>query len=306
MRARAVAAGSSSRSLRQRSSSPSERPLRSAACATSSSTGASSACLPWERRRAPGERRARPPLVGEKRDPRETSATPSALVRAWVYADGRMIWSAGRSWARSRGREPAHLRLPRATTHARGRRAPAVGGRRTLRSQSHSTRAADRRRSADGAVHRLGDLRPARLRLLVGVVGSTRRRPARPPPVAVHQVRGGSSFRGVSGDLFERERARSRRRSRFRLSGGSTRCSPTRRRCCRRARGPFARSGPTCRRTTQCASSTSPPKDASQLLSLLPARAADLLRGKSRTWSEGDVALTVGAGDVGRTVVVGR
>jgi hypothetical protein len=34
---------------------------------------------------------------------------------------------------------------------------------------------------------------------------------------------------------------------------------------------------------------TSPPKDASQLLSLLPARAAELLRGKSSTSSEGDV-----------------
>jgi hypothetical protein len=34
---------------------------------------------------------------------------------------------------------------------------------------------------------------------------------------------------------------------------------------------------------------TSPPKDASQLLSLLPARAADLLRGKSRTRLDGEV-----------------
>ncbi len=38
--------------------------------------------------------------------------------------------------AGSRGRERAHVRLPGTTTHAGGRRAPAVGGRRTPRSQS--------------------------------------------------------------------------------------------------------------------------------------------------------------------------
>lgn len=48
---------------------------------------------------------------------------------------------------------------------------------------------------------------------------------------------------------------------------------------------------------------TSPPKDASHLLSLLPARAADVLRGKSRTRLDGEV---VEAREAGRTVVLGR
>jgi hypothetical protein len=48
---------------------------------------------------------------------------------------------------------------------------------------------------------------------------------------------------------------------------------------------------------------TSPPKDASQLLSLLPPRAADLLSDKSLTSSEGDL---IEAREGGRTVVVGR
>jgi hypothetical protein len=48
---------------------------------------------------------------------------------------------------------------------------------------------------------------------------------------------------------------------------------------------------------------TSPPKDVSQLLALLPARAADVLRGKSRTRLGGEV---VEAREAGRTVVLGR
>jgi hypothetical protein len=48
---------------------------------------------------------------------------------------------------------------------------------------------------------------------------------------------------------------------------------------------------------------TSPPKDPSQLLSLLPTRAADALRGKSRTRYDGEV---VEAREGGRTVVIGR
>lgn len=48
---------------------------------------------------------------------------------------------------------------------------------------------------------------------------------------------------------------------------------------------------------------TAPPKDASQLLSLLPARAADLLRDKSRTRLDGEVQE---ARERGRIVVLGR
>ena len=48
---------------------------------------------------------------------------------------------------------------------------------------------------------------------------------------------------------------------------------------------------------------TSPPKDASHLLSLLPTRAADLLRDKSRTRSDGDV---VESRRCGHIVVLGR
>ena len=48
---------------------------------------------------------------------------------------------------------------------------------------------------------------------------------------------------------------------------------------------------------------TSPPQDASQLLSLLPARSTDVLRGKSLSRSEGDV---VEARERGRIVVLGR
>jgi hypothetical protein len=48
---------------------------------------------------------------------------------------------------------------------------------------------------------------------------------------------------------------------------------------------------------------TSPPKDLSQLLALLPAPAANVLRGKSLMGSEGDL---VEAREGGRTVVVGR
>ena len=47
---------------------------------------------------------------------------------------------------------------------------------------------------------------------------------------------------------------------------------------------------------------TSPPKDASEVLSLLPTRAADLLRGKSRTQLDGDVV----EAREGYTVVLGR
>jgi hypothetical protein len=48
---------------------------------------------------------------------------------------------------------------------------------------------------------------------------------------------------------------------------------------------------------------TSPPKDVSQLLALLPVQAADVLRGKSLEGSEGDL---VEAREGGRTVVIGR
>jgi hypothetical protein len=48
---------------------------------------------------------------------------------------------------------------------------------------------------------------------------------------------------------------------------------------------------------------TAPPKDVSQLIALLPTRAAELLRDKSWTNSEGDV---VEAREGGRTVVLGR
>jgi hypothetical protein len=48
---------------------------------------------------------------------------------------------------------------------------------------------------------------------------------------------------------------------------------------------------------------TSPPKDLSQLLALLPVQAADVLRGKSLEWSESGY---VEAREGGRTVVIGR
>jgi hypothetical protein len=48
---------------------------------------------------------------------------------------------------------------------------------------------------------------------------------------------------------------------------------------------------------------TSPPKDVSQLLALLPVQATDVLRGKSLEGSEGDL---VEAREGGRTVVIGR
>jgi hypothetical protein len=50
---------------------------------------------------------------------------------------------------------------------------------------------------------------------------------------------------------------------------------------------------------------TAPPKDASQLLSLLPPRAADLLRDKSRTSSEDDVLSNIDQ-EPGHIVVIGR
>ena len=50
---------------------------------------------------------------------------------------------------------------------------------------------------------------------------------------------------------------------------------------------------------------TSPPKDASQLLSLLPTRAADLLRDKSRTSSEADLLTNIDQVP-GHMVVIGR
>jgi hypothetical protein len=50
---------------------------------------------------------------------------------------------------------------------------------------------------------------------------------------------------------------------------------------------------------------TSPPKDASDLLALLPTRAADVLRDKSRTSSEGDVVSNLDQ-QPGHMVVVGR
>jgi hypothetical protein len=50
---------------------------------------------------------------------------------------------------------------------------------------------------------------------------------------------------------------------------------------------------------------TAPPKDASQLLSLLPPRAADLLRDKSRTSSEADVVTNIDQVP-GHMVVIGR
>ncbi len=53
----------------------------------------------------------------------------------------------------------------------------------------------------------------------------------------------------------------------------------------------------------QACMGTSPPKDVSQLLALLPAPAANVLRGKSLEGSEGDL---VEAREGGRTVVIGR
>ena len=50
---------------------------------------------------------------------------------------------------------------------------------------------------------------------------------------------------------------------------------------------------------------TAPSKDASQLLSMLPGRAADLLRDKSRTSSEGDVVSNIDQ-EPGHMVVIGR
>ena len=82
-----------------------------------------------------------------------------------------------RSGADSRGRERAHLRLPRATTHARERRAPAVGSHRTPRRQSHSTR--DRSRPMTSPV---GGLSASRYATATGSSALLREAIRRAPP----------------------------------------------------------------------------------------------------------------------------
>ena len=159
------------------------------------------------------------------------------MVRAWVYADGRMIWSREGSVPEGANEFTSGYLEQRLTPE----------GVELLRS----------------AVAELFD----RSRALVQTVPADPRPSCRRPVLIVPPFQGSSGGNwkypaatgssasgGVTWKRGSTLEARRRRRSSSRLSGGSTRCSPTRRRCCRRARGPFARSGRTCRRTTQCAS----------------------------------------------------
>ena len=89
MRPTALVVGASSRSLLPCSSLWWEPPLRSAAFAPSSSTGASSAWLPWEPPRALRRAESSKSSTGSTRGaPGEVAEGRS---RNWVYADGRLI-----------------------------------------------------------------------------------------------------------------------------------------------------------------------------------------------------------------------
>ena len=122
------------------------------------------------------------PRLGVRR--RANHLGPASLPRA---EDGR---------ADCRGCERVHLRLPRATTHAGGRRAQC--GRRPpnswiaiARSSRPSRPTSIRGGGCPGRPPR--SLRSERLRLRFGGGGRTRPRPARPPPVAKHQQQERSS-----------------------------------------------------------------------------------------------------------------
>ena len=117
--AEAVAAGWSSH-WRFRCSPLPSQPQPTQRCASSSSTGASSAFLPWKRRRALRERRARPELHRNEHYPR----TPDDK-RLRVRRRASDLGAARRSAC---GREQVYEWFPRATPHPRGRRALAVEG----------------------------------------------------------------------------------------------------------------------------------------------------------------------------------
>ena len=132
-----------------------------------------------------GERRARRPLGGKKRDPPARTRRGHS-VRAWVYADGRIIWDRGQFPGRRAIPEGANefisgyleQRLtPEGVELVRSEVAGLFDRSRTLL----ETVPADDPRP--GSWQPLGSLRSRKLPSF-GVSGSARRRPARPPPVA--------------------------------------------------------------------------------------------------------------------------
>ncbi len=142
----------SSRSLPLCSSSSWAPPLRSAAFAPSSSTGASSACLPWERRRA--LRRAESSRSSTGSDPELPGRAweTDGRSRNWVYADGRLISGPVSRAASSSNASPPRAssscdrRSSRPDCSATSRPRPRLG--RLVRTASARARSSRRPRSA--------------------------------------------------------------------------------------------------------------------------------------------------------------
>ena len=238
------------RSLRQLSSSWSEQPLRSAVFAPSSSIRASSVCRQRERRRA-----------------RQRAASSSSV--GWGGAATLAIGSAPcpRLGVRRRPNhlEPERAGFPRARTSS----PPATSSNdsRPRVSSSCGRRSSDSSKAV--ALH-LSPFRPTTI----------------PVGFPSLEVRDGDRLVRLIGEA-PTSRARRARRSSSRLSGGSTRLLtdpasvlPSSAWAVREVRAYVPSHYAVC-------IDTAPPKDASQLLSLLPTRAADLLRDKSRTSSRG-------------------
>ena len=159
--------------------------------------------------------------LGRTATPAPLSGGP--LFRVWVYADGRIIWS----------RDGAIPEGANEFTSGYLERRLTPEGVELLRSEVVGL--------LEGSGIHSRPFRPTRS-------------PAGSPAWRCATATGSSALIGEAPT----SRRRRGRRSSLRLSDGSTRWSLTRRRCCRRARGPFARSGHTCRPTTQCASRPTP------------------------------------------------
>ena len=227
-------------------------------------------------------------LIGwEQRDHARTDpgGFPRApLVRAWVYADGRMIWSRGEGplsrFPRARTSSP-----PATSSNDSRRRASSSCGRRSSDSSiavAHSSRLCRPTTiPRPGPYRRLGSLRSGRI--YGSCWGSV-------------EVRDGDQLvrlqwrdieqRGIRHQAFEGTIATPEQLSALRrvdaLLTDPASVLPSSAWAVREVRAYVPSHYAVC-------IDTSPPKDASELLSLLPTRAADVLRDKSWTQLEEDV-----------------
>ena len=201
------------------------------------------------------------------------------LVRAWVYADGRIIWSqtASRSGQIPEGANEVtsgYLEQQLTPEGVELLRSEVVGLLGRSRALLETVPPDDD--PQPGPFGGLALFVPQGDNSRSGVSGSTRRRPACPPPWRVRRPE--AIFEGT---IATPEQVSALRRIDALLTAPAS-VLPSNAWAVREIRAYVPSHYPVC-------IDISPPKDVSQLLSLLPARAADVLRGKSRTRSEGDL-----------------